>query len=306
MDPQAKEHDPVTQPPRRDRLERYVTQLVGDSKLPLFSKRLLEILALGSQDRTSAHKLADLVLEDYALTLNVLRMANSFHYNRSNHAIENVSHAIVVLGMDTVRKLASTLVYFLAFENRSASLRELMVQSMLSAHVAGVAAERIKFPRREDAYLAAMLLNLGEVLVACHSPEHYIVIRAEAREGISVREACQRRLGFSFDAVARGVGKHWRLAPELSSIWDESGAPPQLAALARMGNELSRLMYKPSTKHEAGLKLLIFHYGYTLRLKEEDLPGIWERAQEETRAMFGTLGVMVGSHTTLSFPAPEQ
>ena len=127
--------------PQRDRLTLYVTNLIGDSKLPLFSKRLLDILALGTQDRTSAHKLADLVMEDYALTVNVLRMANSFHYNRSNQAIQNVSHAIVVLGMDTVRKLASTLVFFLAFENRSASLRELMVQSMLAAHVAAVAAE---------------------------------------------------------------------------------------------------------------------------------------------------------------------
>src|SRR6185369_14623546 len=146
----------------------------------------------------------------------------------SNHAIENVSHAIVVLGMDTVRKLASTLVYFLAFENRSASLRELMVHSMLSAHVAGVAAEQIGYPRREDAYLAAMLLNLGEVLVACHSPEHYLVIKAEARMGTPMSEACSRRLGFTFDAVAQGVGRHWRLAPELASIWDDSGAPPQL------------------------------------------------------------------------------
>jgi HD-like signal output (HDOD) protein len=302
MDPQAKAQDPATQPPRRDRLEHYVKQLVGDSKLPLFSKRLLDILALGTQDRTSAHKLAALVMEDYALTVNVLRMANSFAYNRSNHAIENVSHAIVVLGMDTVRKLASTLVYFLAFENRSASLRELMIQSMLSAHVAGVAAEKTHFPRREDAYLAAMLLNLGEVLVACHSPEHYLVIRGEAREGISMRDACQRRLGFTFDAVASGVGKHWRLAPELSSIWDETGAPPHLAALARVGNELTRVMYWPSSKHEAGIKLLMFHHGYTLKLKEDDVPPMWERAVEETRTMFGTLGVMVGSHTSLSLP----
>ena len=295
--------DPRTQadPAKKDRLERYITQLVGDSKLPLFSKRLLDILALGTQDRTSAHKLADLVMEDYALTVNVLRMANSFHYNRSNYAIQNVSHAIVVLGMDTVRKLASTLVFFLAFENRSASLRELMVQSMLSAHVAGVAADKTGFSRREDAYLAAMLLNLGEVLVACHSPEHYLIIRAETREGTSVREACQRRLGFTFDSVARGVGSHWRLSPELASIWDESGSPPQLAALARFGNELTRVMYRPSTKHEAGLQLLIFHYGYTLKLKEDDLPGMWERAVEDTRTMFGTLGVMVGSHTSLSF-----
>ena len=292
---------PETSLPRKDRLAHYVTQLVGDSKLPLFSKRLLDILALGTQDRTSAHKLADLVLEDYALTVNVLRMANSFHYNRSNRAIENVSHAIVVLGMDTVRKLASTLVYFLAFENRSASLRELMIQSMLSAHVAGVAAEHISYPRREDAYLAAMLLNLGEVLVACHSPEHYVVIRAEAREGTPVSEACTRRLGFTFDGLARAMGKRWRLAPELASMWDESGAPPTLAALARFGNELTRVMYRPASKQEAGMQLVVFRYGYTLKVKEDDLPGIWERAVEETRAMFGTLGVMAGSHTSLSF-----
>jgi len=65
-------------------------------------------------------------------------------------------------------------------------------------------------------------------------------------------------------------------------------------------NELTRLMYKPSTKHEAGMQLLILRYGYTLKVKEDDLPAIWERAVEETRAMFGTLGVMVGSHTSLN------
>jgi len=142
-------------------------------------------------------------------------------------------------------------------------------------------------------------LNLGEVLVACHSPEHYLVIRAEARAGTPMSEACLRRLGFTFDGVARGVGKHWRLSPELAAIWDESGAPPQLAALARLGNELTRVMGRPSAKHEAGLQLAIFRYGYTLKLKEDDLPGIWERAVEETRSMFGTLGVMVGSHIAL-------
>jgi HD-like signal output (HDOD) protein len=294
---------PEPMPLKRDRLAQYVTRLVGDSQLPLFSKRLLDILALGTQDRTSAHKLADLVLEDYALTVNVLRMANSFHYNRSNRPIENVSHAIVVLGMDTVRRLASTLVYFLAFENRSSGLRELMIQSMLSAHVAGVAAEKTAYPRREDAYLAGMLLNLGEVLVACHSPEQYLSIRADARDGRPVSEACARKLGFTFDGVARAVGRHWRLSSDLASIWSEGGAPPQLAALARLGNELSRLMERPSTKHEAGMQLLVFRYGYTLKLKEDQLPGIWEQAVDETRSMFGTLGVMLASRSSLTISA---
>ena len=67
-----------------------------------------------------------------------------------------------------------------------------------------------------------------------------------------------------------GPVEHWRLSSELQSIWDDSVSPPQLASLARFGNELARLMYRPSTKREAGMQLLIFHYGYTLRLKEDD------------------------------------
>jgi len=249
------------------------------------------VLALGTQNRTSAHKLPDLVLEDYALTVNVLRMSNSFHYNRSNRAIENVSHAIVVLGMDTVRRLASTLVYFLAFEARSPSLRELMVQSMLSAHAAGVAAEVGKYPRREDAYLGAMLLNLGEVLVACHSPREYAAIQADLREGRPADEASQRIVGFTFDALARAVGRHWRLSPQLAAMWDESGAQAPLVQYARFGNELTRRMRRPSTKQHAGIQLLVLRYGYGLRVKEDDIPSIWERAVEETRMMFGTLGL---------------
>jgi HD-like signal output (HDOD) protein len=279
-----------SQDPPRDRLTQYVANLVGDSALPLFSRRLIDVLALGTQDRTSAHKLADLVLEDYALTVNVLRMSNSFYYNRSNRAIENVSHAIVVLGMDTVRRLAGTLVYFLAFEARSPGLRALMVHSMLAAHAAGAAARAGRYSRREDAYVAAMLLNLGEVLVACHSPNDYAVIHADMRAGRPATEACLGRLGFTFDAVARAVGRRWRLSAQLASVWDD-GPDVDLVAYARFANELSRRMCRPSTKRQAETKLLILRYGYVLRLKEDDLGSIWERAVEETRLMFSTLGL---------------
>ena len=99
------------QTPFNDRLELYVRRVVSGSDLPMFSKRLIELLALPNSDSTSAQKLAALVLEDYALTFKLLRMANSFHYNRSNKPIESISHAIVVLGMRTVLKLAGTLTY---------------------------------------------------------------------------------------------------------------------------------------------------------------------------------------------------
>ena len=57
-----------------DRLELYVRRVVSGSDLPMFSKRLIELLALPNSDQTSAQKLAALVLEDYALTFKLLRI----------------------------------------------------------------------------------------------------------------------------------------------------------------------------------------------------------------------------------------
>ena len=158
-------------PKAADRLELFVRRVVESTDLPMFSKRLIELLALPNSDHTSAHKLAALVLEDYALTFKLLRMANSFHYNRSNRPIESISHAIVVLGMRTVLKLASTLTYLEYFERHGSELRQLMIRSMLSAHVAADR-QRIRAASRsrEEAYLAGMFQNLGEVLVAHHAP----------------------------------------------------------------------------------------------------------------------------------------
>ena len=282
---------PEPEPPQ-DRLALYVRQLVGDSELPLFSRRLLELLGLPDQERTSAQKLAELVLEDYALTVNVLRVANSFHYNRSNRAIESISHAIVVLGMRTVHKLASTLVYFLSFEHRPDSLRRLMVRSMLSAHVAGIAAEMRSVPGREEVYLGGMFQNLGEVLVACHSPMQHASIASQIASGRDVDEACQQEMGFTYDELARAVSRHWKLPPQLASMWDTTGATSPISSLARFGNELTRLMCaERSRQRDAGMQLLMMRHGAALRLTEDQVLDIWDAALEQARSTFATLGL---------------
>ena len=179
----------------------------------MFSKRLIELLALPNSDHTSAQKLSALVLEDYALTFKLLRMANSFHYNRSNRPIESISHAIVVLGMRTVLKLASTLTYLEYFERHGGDLRQLMIRSMLSAHVAAVSADMRRFAQREEAYLAGMFQNLGEVLVAHHSPLTLAVVRARVDEGQAQDAVSIEEFGFTYDRLAAAVSGHWKLSP---------------------------------------------------------------------------------------------
>lgn len=287
---------PESYPQAPDRLEFHVRRVVEGTELPMFSKRLVELLALPNSDHTSAQKLAALVLEDYALTFKLLRMANSFHYNRSNKPIESISHAIVVLGMRTVLKLASTLTYLEYFERHAGELRQLMVRSMLSAHVAAVTADLRRFPQREEAYLAGMFQNLGEVLVAHHSPLRRAAIRTLVDEGMAQDEAAARELGFTYDRLATAVGFRWKLSPYLMSLWDSDATPMEVTGFARFGHDLTQLMCVRAAAHqEPGLKLLGMKYGVPLRVSVDGIADIWERAVEDTRSTFANLGVSPSS-----------
>ncbi len=283
------------------RLGTYVQGLDEGNELPMFSGQLLGLLSLSIDDPVAARKLVEIVGGDYALTCKVLQISNSFHYNRSNHPIESLTHAIIVLGAGTVQNLASTLACFQSCEQRSVILQHLMIRSMVSAQVAAVTAEISGFTDREVTYLAGMLQNLGEILVAHHSPAHHAAIEGHVKAGHSRDDASLKEMGFTFDALATVVGRRWKLSPRVCSLWDLGSASTDLTMLARFANELTRVMTLGTKgSQKAGVSLLLMRYGWSLRLTTEEIAEVWDRALGETRETLDTLGVSVSS---LSPPA---
>ena len=282
--------------PAPGRLGLYVQGMDEGHELPMFSGQLLQLLALSIEEPTAARKLFELVGEDYALTCKVLQIANSFHYNRSNRPIESLSHAIVVLGAGTVQNLASALACFQSSEQRPAILQHLMIRSMVSAQVASVTAEISAFADREVTYLAGMLQNLGEILVAHHSPVQRAAIERHIKAGYSRDDASVKEMGFTFDNLASAIGRRWKLPPRLRSLWDASTASTDLTMLARFANELTRVMtLDAAPSRSAGVSLLLMRYGWSLRLTAGEVAEVWDRAVVDTQETFDSLGVSVGS-----------
>ena len=278
------------------RLGQYVQGMDEGNELPMFSGQLLELLSQSIEESTAARKLVALVGEDYALACKVLQIANSFQYNRSHRPIESLTHAIVVLGAGTVQNLASTLACFQSSERRPVPLQHLMTRSMVSAQVASVTAEVSGFADREVTYLAGMLQNLGEILVAHHSPIQHAAIERHVKAGHSREDASLKEIGFTFDDLASIVGRRWKLSPRVRSLWDLGSASTDLTMLARFANELTRVMTLDATaSRKAGVSLLLMRYGWSLRLTAEEIAEIWERALGETRETFDSLGMSVGS-----------
>ena len=274
----------------------YAEGLLNGSELPMFSRQLLDLLGLSLDDPKAARNLIDLVGDDYALTWKVLRIANSFHYNRSNRPIENLTHALVVLGMGTVRNLASTLVCFQSSEKGAPRLRDLMIRSMLSAQMAAVTAERSKDVDRELAYLAGMLQNLGEVLVAHRTPDQHTAIVQRIEAGCARDAASIMEVGFTFDHLARVIGRHWKLSPAVCAVWEQGAKALNPTLLARFANEVTRVMLLGTDVHrEAGVSLLVMRYGPVLGVTAESVAEMWDCALAETQATFDSLGVSLSS-----------
>jgi hypothetical protein len=115
------------------RPEDVVRQILEAADFPMFSHQMCEIMASLDGGEASAQRLANLVLRDYALTVKVIRTANTVHYNRTGRPVQSATHAMMLLGASTVRDLASGLLLFEHYSNRSPGLKELMLLSLLTA-----------------------------------------------------------------------------------------------------------------------------------------------------------------------------
>src|SRR5215207_1454617 len=241
-----------------DRRLRYILQ-AGD--FPSLSKLFTEAMSI-TADGDSSQRLANLVLRDYGLTVKVIRTANTLHYNRSGKPIRSATHAMLLLGVRTVRDLATSLILFDHFQGKSPGLKELMLLSMLTATHARELAVRLGLPEPEEAHLCGMFRNLGEVLVAAHFPGDYAKILDKMREAsalatgkpnagistdpITMQRAAQSVLGFSYDDLALAVARHWSMPESVTLAMRASGpeANEPLVRVVAFSHELTSAIYR--------------------------------------------------------------
>jgi hypothetical protein len=108
-----------------------------------------------------------------------------------------------------------------------------------------------------------------------------------------------KEMGFTFDQLARVIGRHWKLAPSVCGLWEsDQAATTNLSLLARVANELTRVMCLSTMAHrQAGIALLLMRHGSALRLTGDDVVDVWENALADMRNTFDSLGVPIGSLT---------
>ena len=182
-----------------------------EADFPSTSRVLNDINRLtGDASGSSAAKLANVILRDYALTNKLLKLVNSAFFAGGGE-ISNVSRAIVVLGVQKVRSIANSLAYFGNMGgNGNDTLRDAMVRSFLSGLLARHLVQRSKRGDPEEGFICGLFQNLGENLTAYYFPEDHAEIRelAAGSQG-DVASGSNRVIGVGFAELGVEVARVW-------------------------------------------------------------------------------------------------
>jgi HD-like signal output (HDOD) protein len=144
--------------------------------LPAFSDQIAEInsklSSLTAINYSSVGDLAKIILKDFSLTNKLLKVVNSAFYATLSGKVMTISKAVFLLGFDKVRMIAAALMIYDHLQNKTQAeeLKEVAIASYMSGVIAASVAENMKRSEKEEAFICAMLYNLGKMLVICYLP----------------------------------------------------------------------------------------------------------------------------------------
>lgn len=270
-------------------LEQIIRRIRRTREFPAISAYLVEIneKLSDSAPEASASDLANVILKDYALTNKILKLVNSAFFGIVSGKVTTVSRAVVILGENNVRMMAVGLVLFDHFrgateaQDLKAAINSSFWQGLVAREIAGL----LKRVNPEEAFICALLFQLGKLLTIYHLPEIYTEIKQRiANNKLDETKAARQMLGVSYRALGTSMARQWAL-PEVicdamapippGCLGNKNSGLGLLNVLANFTDALSRLIDNVSwAKREGAMKKLLYHYRHYLTISEEQLHAV--------------------------------
>ncbi|MBI5717535.1 MAG: HDOD domain-containing protein [Burkholderiales bacterium] len=262
-------------------------------------------LALMERERTN--ELAEVVLEDLALSFELLRAVNTAQVRGAQVSgsgpVLTVRRAIAMIGLDGVRRAALGLRSWPGplDETGAAELERLAERCKRAGRIA--MALRLPVYDGEVVYLITLLQNLGRLVVQYHFADEAVQIRrlmqpgAPARDGeppepgMSEEGAAYAVLGADIDALGQAVARWWgleesvlgmiRRLPPTATVHTPESDDDTLRLIASCANEVVDATALPAAKVLPALQRVVQRYG---RLLDLTLRGLQEALHEPSQA----------------------
>src|SRR4051812_3169443 len=191
-----------------------VERIVRCPPLPTLPRVAVDVLAMTERADVSTSALARVVSRDPALVAKILRTVNS-GVGPANHKVGNLERALEILGAEGVRTLVVG--FSLAGDlrkvrshggfDRLAHWR----RSIYAGAAAEILADEFRVPLREEAFLAAVLMDIGMLALDRVLGEDYGRLTASAASHEDLCALERETLGMTHADVAAVLADGWML-----------------------------------------------------------------------------------------------
>jgi HD-like signal output (HDOD) protein len=217
------------------RIDRNVFQQTLEKKLsdlPPLPAVVSKILQTVNDPNSSAEELNRLISMDQGLASKILRIVNSAYYGFPKR-ISTLTHAVVILGYNTVRNLVLGVSAFGQLNQKSMPYglnRTAFWEHSVAAAVASCVVAQQRLPRtrnaKEESFIGGLLHDIGALFLDSYFPVQYAVTMAfAAREKKTSDEAESMVLGIDHLTVGRRIAEHWNFPSHLVAMIGEHHRP---------------------------------------------------------------------------------
>ena len=281
-----------------------LAQIETMGELPILPQTLLQIQKVATDDNSSADDLAQVILKDQSLTMRVLRMVNSAMYQRkSREKVTTVRKAVIVLGFETVRKLALGLSVFdmMSKLSRSPHLLDITQHSLVTAAFAQLLAEASGRCAPEEAFVTALIHDVGKVVLVECSPQDYDRVVKEVEGGSDSIDAERRHFGMSHDRAGRRLAGKWKLPSDIQGVIGDHHDFDPLHPPRKMDPVLATIVYADAmsafecTPEKQSEELAVMrHAGKVLGIPPARIDYLYEQIDGEISGLVETFDMSMG------------
>jgi HD-like signal output (HDOD) protein len=255
-----------------------IRKIVGTiGELPSLSATYLSLTKAVREPNIPVEKVADIIEQDVAMSAKVLQLVNSAFFGLAQK-VNSLQGAVGYLGMETIKNLALASEAFRVFVPHPGVPQSFCKSIQEHAHRAAAIAGTLPMePKaREVAVVAALLHDVGQLILASKMPDEFCAASSMATEqGCRLFEAEETLMGTS----------HAEIGAYLLGLW----------GLPNLAVEAIAHHHRPTRIRHSGLDCTVAVYLASLLAREieahpQGLEGV--EIQERDRACLSTLGIL--------------
>jgi HD-like signal output (HDOD) protein len=189
-------------------------------KMPAFPQSVHRVLELTSDIDSDPKILVEVIQHDPILVMKILRLVNSTYFGLAQK-ISSINHAVVYVGINTVKNLAlstATLGALPRTNSAGFNMDAFLLHSLSTAIIARILGRKLHVVEREvfDFFLSGLLHDFGKILFAHFMPQEFKRALFMAKDnGICLYEAEREIFTADHTQIGSLLGEKWHLPPRI-------------------------------------------------------------------------------------------